>query len=196
MTIQQLYDALEARIPRSLSCGWDNDGLSCCPDPAAPVRGVLVALDATEDAVAAAERRGCNLLVTHHPLLFRGLRAVDGADTSSRKVLRLIRAGISTAAFHTRLDALPGGVNDTLAAVLGLYDVLPFGSGAGEDGNPAGMPLGRIGFLPAPESFDAFCACLPCWARVAGGTSVGSPYWAARGTTTWTPHGRRARTCL
>lgn len=158
MTIQQLYDALEARIPRSLSCGWDNDGLSCCPDPAAPVRGVLVALDATEDAVAAAERRGCNLLVTHHPLLFRGLRAVDGADTSSRKVLRLIRAGISTAAFHTRLDALPGGVNDTLAAVLGLYDVLPFGSGAGEDGNPAGMPLGRIGFLPAPESFDAFCA--------------------------------------
>ena len=158
MTIQQLYDALEARIPRSLSCGWDNDGLSCCPDPAAPVRGVLVALDATEDAVAAAERRGCNLLVTHHPLLFRGLRAVDGADTSSRKVLRLIRAGISTAAFHTRLDALPGGVNDTLAAVLGLHDVLPFGSGAGEDGNPAGMPLGRIGSLPAPESFDAFCA--------------------------------------
>ena len=98
MTIQQLYDALEARIPRSLSCGWDNDGLSCCPDPAAPVRGVLIALDATEDAVAAAERQGCNLLVTHHPLLFRGLRAVDGADTSSRKVLRLIRAGISTAA--------------------------------------------------------------------------------------------------
>ena len=80
MTIQQLYDALEARIPRSLSCGWDNDGLSCCPDPAAPVRGVLVALDATDDAVAAAERRGCNLLVTHHPLLFRGLRAVDGVD--------------------------------------------------------------------------------------------------------------------
>ena len=203
MTIQQLYDALEARIPRSLSCGWDNDGLSCCPDPAAPVRGVLVALDATEDAVAATERRGCNLLVTHHPLLFRGLRAVDGADTSSRKVLRPIRAGISTAAFHTRLDALPGGVNDTLAAVLGLHDVLPFGSGAGEDGNPAGMPLGRIGSLPAPESFDAFCArvgrhctCLPCWARVAGGTSVGSPCWAARGTTTWTPRGRRARTCL
>ena len=62
MTIQQLYDALEARIPRSLSCGWDNDGLSCCPDPAAPVRGVLVALDATEDAVAAAERRGCNTI--------------------------------------------------------------------------------------------------------------------------------------
>lgn len=157
MTVQQLYDALEARIPRSLSCGWDNDGLSCCPDPAAPVRGVLVALDATEDAVAETERRGYTMLLTHHPLLFRGLRAVDGADTSSRKILRMARAGISAAAFHTRLDALPGGVNDTLAAALGLRDIRPFGSGTGEDGNPAGMPMGRIGSLPAPESFDAFC---------------------------------------
>lgn len=157
MTVQQLYDALDAKIPQTLSCGWDNDGLSCCPDPTSPVRGVLTALDATEDAVAEAERRGCNFLLTHHPLLFHGLRAADGADTSSRKVIRMIRAGISSAAFHTRLDALPGGVNDTLAGVLGLRDAAPFGSGEGEDGNRAGMPLGRIGSLPAPESFDAFC---------------------------------------
>ncbi len=157
MTVQELYNALDARIPPSFSCRWDNDGLSCCPDPNAPVRGVLVALDPTEDAVAEAERQGFNLLLTHHPLLFRGLRAADGADTSSRKVIRLIRAGISAAAFHTRLDALPGGVNDTLAAVLGLSDVIPFGSGEGKDGNPAGMPPGRIGCLPVPESPDDFC---------------------------------------
>lgn len=157
ISVQELFDALEARIPRELSCGWDNDGLACCPDPTAPVRGVLVALDATEDAVAEAERRGCNLLLSHHPMLFRGIRAVNGDDTASRKIIRLIQAGISSASFHTRLDALPGGVNDTLAAVLGLSDVRPFGSGDGEDGNPAGMPLGRIGSLPTPEPFEAFC---------------------------------------
>lgn len=157
ISVQELYDALEARIPRDLSCGWDNDGLACCPDPAAPVRGVLVALDATEDAVAEAERRGCSLILSHHPLLFRGIRAVNGSDTASRKIIRLIQAGIACASFHTRLDALPGGVNDTLAATLGLLDVRPFGSGEGADGNPAGMPLGRIGSLPAPESFGAFC---------------------------------------
>lgn len=157
ISVQELYDALDARIPRELSCGWDNDGLACCPDPTAPVRGVLVALDATEDAVTEAERQGCNLLLTHHPMLFRGVRAISGSDTTSRKIIRLVRSGISCASFHTRLDAMPGGVNDTLATRLGLSDVRPFGSGGGADGNPAGMPLGRIGSLPAPESFGIFC---------------------------------------
>lgn len=157
MRIIDLYNEIEKKIPREYSCGWDNDGLSCCPDADAEVTGVLVALDPTEDAVAEAERRGYNFLLTHHPLLFRGLRAVDGEDTSSRKVIRLVRAGIAAASFHTRLDALPGGVNDTLAAVLGLTDVRPFGDGTGEDGNPAGMPLGRMGELAQTESFSDFC---------------------------------------
>lgn len=158
MTVSELYRALDARIPRDYACAWDNDGLSCCPDPDAPVTGILIALDATEDAAAAAEKRGFNVLLTHHPMLFRGLKAVAGADTGSRKVIGLIRSGISSMAFHTRLDALPGGVNDVLAKVLGLSDVVPFGDGHGEDGNAAGMPIGRIGVLPEAESFDAFCA--------------------------------------
>lgn len=158
MTVSELYRALEARIPRDYACPWDNDGLSCCPDPDAPVTGILIALDATEDAAAAAETRGFNVLLTHHPMLFRGLRSVTVTDTGSRKVIGLIRSGISTMAFHTRLDALPGGVNDVLAGALGLTDVVPFGSGTGEDGNAAGMPLGRVGELPEAESFDAFCA--------------------------------------
>lgn len=152
-----LYNEIEKKIPRKYACGWDNDGLACCPDANAEVTGVLVALDPIEDAIDEAARRGCNFLLTHHPLLFRGLRAVDGQNTSSRKVIRSIQSGIATASFHTRLDALPGGVNDTLAAVLGLTHVHPFGDGTGDDGNAAGMPLGRMGDLPAPESFATFC---------------------------------------
>jgi dinuclear metal center YbgI/SA1388 family protein len=152
MTIREFYAALEARLPRSLSCDWDNDGISCCPDPDAPVSGVLVALDPTEDAVEAAIARRCNVLLTHHPMLFRGLKAVDGRDTGSRKVIRLISHGITAMAFHTRLDAADGGVNDILAARLGLADVEPFG----DDGNPEGKPIGRVGNLPEAMSADDF----------------------------------------
>lgn len=152
MTIHDFYAALEAVLPRSLSCDWDNDGISCCPDPDAPVKGVLISLDPTEDAVEEAVARGCNVILTHHPMLFRGLKAVDGRDTGSRKVIRMISAGITAMSFHTRLDAADGGVNDVLAARLGLERVEPFG----EDGNPAGKPIGRVGELPAEVSADAF----------------------------------------
>ena len=152
MTIRDFCASLEARLPRALSCDWDNDGISCCPDPDAPVRGVLIALDPTEDAVEAAIDRGCNVILTHHPMLFRGLKAVDGRDTGSRKVIRMIAHGITAMAFHTRLDAVEGGVNDILAARLGLTNTEPFG----EDGNPAGRPIGRVGDLPETVSADAF----------------------------------------
>ncbi len=152
LTIRELYAALDSRIPRSLSCPWDNDGLACCPDPTAPVTGILVALDATDDAVDVAEETGCNVILTHHPLLFKGLKAVAGADVGSRKVIRMIRAGIAAMSFHTRLDALDGGVNDILAARLGLTRLLPFG----DDDNPARAPIGRVGELSEEMSLEAF----------------------------------------
>ena len=152
MTIRSLYAALDARFPRSLSCDWDNDGISCAPDLNAPVTGILVALDPTEDAVGAAIESGCNVLLTHHPMLFRGLKTVDGHDTGSRKVIRLIQNGITAMAFHTRLDAADGGVNDALAARLGLADVEPFG----DNSNPAGKPIGRVGNLPCEMTADEF----------------------------------------
>ncbi len=152
MTIRELYTALAEQLPRSLSCDWDNDGISCCPDPDAPVTAILIALDPTEDAVEEAIKQGCNVILTHHPMLFRGLKTVDGHETGSRKVIRMIRHGITAMAFHTRLDAADGGVNDILAARLGLQNVEPFG----DDGNPAGKPIGRVGNLPETVSTDAF----------------------------------------
>ncbi len=156
MTIREFYAALEERLPRSLSWDWDNDGISCAPDLDASVTGVLIALDPTEDAVEAAIESGCNVLLTHHPMLFRGLKTVDGHDTGSRKVISLIRHGITSMAFHTRLDAADGGVNDCLAAALGLTHVEPFGDNA----NPAGKPIGRVGDLPAEMTADEFIETL------------------------------------
>ncbi len=152
MTIRDLYAALDTRYPRSLSWDWDNDGISCAPDLDAPVTGILIALDPTEDAVEAAIRGGCNVLLTHHPMLFRGLKTVDGRDTGSRKVIRLIQNGITAISFHTRLDAAAGGVNDALAGRLGLCNVEPFG----DNSNPAGKPIGRVGDLPRTMTADEF----------------------------------------
>ncbi len=149
MTVAQLFHFLEERIPFALSAEWDNDGLACCPEADRPVRRVLIALDATEAVVDRALAGGFDLLLTHHPLLFKGVKELTVEDPLPRKLIKLIRGGVSAMSFHTRLDAVEGGVNDLLAHALGLCDPVPFG--------PEGeIPCGRIGHLPTPVSAKAF----------------------------------------
>ncbi len=143
MTVKQLYEELDKRIPSSLSCDWDNDGLMCCPEPDREVRRVLVCLDATADACRRAIKGGYDLIVTHHPFIFKGLKRIEPSDFISAKAIELIKHGISVFSFHTRLDALEGGVNDTLVELLGLFDVIPFAEG-----------IGRIGTLPTECSAE------------------------------------------
>ena len=150
MTVSKLYAALNERIPRHLSCDWDNDGLMCCPDADAPVRRVLVALDITAAMVEKAIAEGYDLIVSHHPLIFSPLRAMDPGDPVAKKVIRLLRAGVSAMSFHTRLDAVEGGVNDVLAEALGLLDVEAFG--------PENERIGRIGTLPEVLTLGDFAA--------------------------------------
>jgi dinuclear metal center YbgI/SA1388 family protein len=134
------------KITRELSLSWDNDGLMCCPDPEREVRRVLAVLDITEEAVDEAIRGGYDLILSHHPLVFRGVKSLTARDGVGRKLLKLVQYGISAMSFHTRLDALTGGVNDLLAASLGLTEVTPFGA----------EQIGRVGNLreeTSPEEF-------------------------------------------
>ena len=137
MTTRELYARLNERIPRELSCEWDNDGLMCCPDGSREVKRVLVALDATGAVVDKAVSEGFDLIITHHPFIFKGIRSLDDENAVSSKAIELIKAGISVMSFHTRLDAVEGGVNDVLASLLGLKNIEVF---YGE-----GLPIGRIG---------------------------------------------------
>ena len=148
MTVRELYAFLEEKIPRELSCDWDNDGLMCCADGEREVRRVLVALDMTAAVVDRAVKEGYDLIVSHHPLIFRPLKALTRGETIASKVITLLLAGISAMSFHTRLDAVTGGVNDVLAERLGLLDVEPFGEN--------GETIGRIGTLAAPMSAEDF----------------------------------------
>lgn len=150
MTVKQFYEHLCDRVSPSLSCEWDNDGLMLTPDGEREVHRVLCTLDVTEDAVGYAEEYGFDLIISHHPLLFRPLRSLDPDNHIARKAMRLLRAGISVISLHTRADAVIDGVNDRLAELLGLSAVTMFGDG--------GEMIGRVGDLPAPMSLTEFAA--------------------------------------
>lgn len=148
MTCAELYAFLSEKIPASLSCSWDNDGLMCCSEPEREVRRVLIALDITGEVIDQAIEGGYDAIVSHHPLIFSPLRALNPDDHVAKKVMRLVREGITAMSFHTRLDAVEGGVNDTLARAIGLREVVPFG----QDGEE----IGRIGCLEKPMSVSEF----------------------------------------
>lgn len=168
MTVSELYEYLNGRIPSSLSCDWDNDGLMCCPEPDREVRRVLVCLDATAPMIDRAIAEGFDVILTHHPLVFHKLPAIDPRDHVAGKLVRLVRAGVSVMSFHTRLDALPGGVNDALAARIGLLGAVPYGAEG----------IGRIGVLPEPTSLSSFAESVkktlgaPCVATADAGVPV------------------------
>ena len=127
MTVTEFYKNLSELYPASLSCSWDNDGLMCCADTEREVKKVLVALDATVDSINYAAEGGFDTLLCHHPLIFRGLDRVNPFDPVGERTVSALKNNITVISLHTRLDQGTGGVNDTLAEILGLENVRTFG---------------------------------------------------------------------
>ena len=146
MTVKELYASFEEKIPSELREPWDNDGVMCCPDSTIDVCRALVTLDVTEEIVDYAIESSFDLIVSHHPLIFKPLSSIDEDNHIARKVIKLLGSGISVFSFHTRADKLVGGVNDRLADLLGMYDTKPFGEG----------DLGRIGNIDEPMELQDF----------------------------------------
>jgi dinuclear metal center YbgI/SA1388 family protein len=122
MTLNDLYEKLSVVIPKELSCSWDNDGIMCLPDGNRNVKKVLLTLDVTEAAVDHAVNNNYDLIVSHHPLIFKPIKSVrDG------RMIKLIKNNVAVFSFHTRLDRVDGGVNTALAKMLGLNDLTRFG---------------------------------------------------------------------
>jgi dinuclear metal center YbgI/SA1388 family protein len=123
MTVKELYDYLNEKIPPSLSCEWDNDGLMCCPKPDRAAAKILVALDISEEIVERAVSENCDVILSHHPLVFSSQKSLVPHKYTQNKLIKLIKAGVSVFSFHTRLDAVQGGVNDVLCNLLGLENI-------------------------------------------------------------------------
>ena len=150
MKALELYNALTAVIPTSLSCAWDHDGLESCPDPDREVRRVLVALDVTDEVIDKAVNEGFDVIASHHPVFFGQLENVNATAPKGARAVKLAKNDISVMSFHTRLDAVEGGVNDTLARKMGLEDIRTV-----EEDSDGIM---RIGTLPEACRAEEFAA--------------------------------------
>ena len=146
MTVEEIYRSLSRRIPEELREPWDNDGLMCSDDTSKEVHRAIVTLDVTENIVDYAISSGIDLIVSHHPLIFKPIISVTEESNVARKVIKLIKNGIAVISLHTRADKVSGGVNDILADILGIKDFVPFGEG----------DLGRIGMLDEETSLEDF----------------------------------------
>ncbi len=120
--IKDVTEYLESMAPRSLQEDYDNSGL-ITGQPGSPVKGILVTLDCTENVVDEAIEQNCNLIVAHHPILFKGLKRLTGQTYVERVIIKAIKSDIAIYAIHTNLDNVINGVNKKIADKIGLKNL-------------------------------------------------------------------------
>ena len=148
MKIKQVLCALEQFAPLPLQESWDNAGLQVGLTEA-EVSGALLCLDVSERIVDEAVAKGCNLIVSHHPLLFRGLKQISGANDVQRAVIKAIKHDIVVVSMHTNMDNARNGVNWKIAERLGLTDIQPMSA-------EQEKMTGAMGMLPTLMPADDF----------------------------------------
>lgn len=144
-TVAEITQAIEEFAPRDFQESYDNAGLQV-GNPDQEATAALLCLDVTEEVVAEAERMGCNLIISHHPLLFKGLKRVAGLTPVERIVIEAVKRDIAIYAAHTNLDAAWEGVSHEIARRLELHDVAPLSPRTGD----CRIGLGVVGQLPRP----------------------------------------------
>ena len=122
MKISDVIDCLEDFAPLSLQEDYDNAGLAI-GDAKKECNGIITTLDITEEVIAEAIRRNCNLVVAHHPIIFKGLKKLNGKNYVERSVIAAIKNDVAVYAIHTNLDNVVNGVNYKIAQKLGLQNV-------------------------------------------------------------------------
>ena len=145
MKIAQIIDTLEEFAPLALQEDFDNSGIQI-GDIHQKAKGILLCLDVTEDVVDEAIELDCNLIISHHPLLFKPVRTLTGKTYIERCVFKACKNDLVIYSAHTNLDNAPGGVNFRLAEKIGLLNIQalkPDGSGV-------------VGELPAEEDEESF----------------------------------------
>lgn len=153
VTKKQVLEALEELAPLSFQESFDNAGLQVGLVEE-ELSGALVCLDITEEVVAEAIRLGCNLIISHHPLVFQPLKRVTDASWQQRCVMTAIRNGITIYSAHTNLDNAVEGVNYKIASLLGLRNLEWLEDQSEHSGS------GIVGDLPDSENCNAFLSRL------------------------------------
>jgi len=162
VTVRDVWRALDEHFPFAHCADWDNVGI-LLGDPAAKVRSVLIALDATPAVLSALRRRPADLLVTHHPVVYKPLSSVRPDLAPSSAAYALLRMGVAVVSAHTNADVAPRGVSHAMARRLGLRGVRPL-----IPGEPSSDACKVVVFVP-PSHADAILVA----AAEAGGARIG-----------------------
>ena len=151
MLLREIIDSIESVAPRSAQEAWDNSGMQV-GDTGRDIQSVLLTTDVTTDVVDEAIMHGCDLIISHHPLLFHGLKQVCGQTPQARIVQMAIKHDIAIYSAHTSLDSVIGGINTRLADKLGLAEqriLVP-------SGTDESRGLGVLGILGSPIKYEDF----------------------------------------
>ena len=143
--ISEIFEYLCEIAPLRLQMDFDNSGFQM-GRPGREVEKVLLSLDVTDEVVKEAEELGAGLIISHHPLIFRGIKSIDGSDPEVERLLRLAEKGIAVISMHTNLDIAEGGVNDILIELLGAKAECALDS----------LGCGRVGELKSAMPLDSF----------------------------------------
>ncbi len=126
MTVKDIFDFLNTKFPTNTAMEFDNVGI-LVGNASAEVNKIIIALDCTRETIQIAVENGCNLIITHHPIIFSPLKTV----TADSVVYELIKSEISVISMHTNLDVGKNGVNDSLCSAIGLREISPYSASDG-----------------------------------------------------------------
>ena len=149
MTVRDITSVIEDFAPLSIQEGWDNSGL-LIGSPDQDVHGVLIGFDCTPELIEEAVSCGADLVVTHHPLIFGGVKNISPDDPTGLAIIKAVSAGIAVYAAHTTADKVLAGVSGAMARRLGLEDIQVL------DEEGEGIGLGAVGNLPKPMPAEEF----------------------------------------
>lgn len=147
MKCSEIIEVLEKLAPAHCACDWDNPGL-LAGRKEKEVETILLTVDADDEAVRTAKELGADMIVSHHPLIFKPVKRVTDEDFIGRRLIDMIQADISYFAMHTNFDAAPGCMADAVAAKIGISGGEPLEEMGEENGVPYG--IGKIGDLDQP----------------------------------------------
>lgn len=156
LKVKDIDKIMEEHAPSKFKESYDNVGLMI-GERSVEVTSVLVALDCTLDVIEEAKEKKCNLILTHHPLLFRKPLNITTDTLLGKKIIEIIRSGLNVYSSHTNLDSIKGGINDIVMQLLGLkkYDTISLSDKRKDD--DYGTGIGRIAVLDEPITVLELC---------------------------------------
>ena len=170
MKLKEIKSFLEGMAPLAVQESWDNSGLQIgCSDK--DIHKVMVCLDLTEAVLDEAEAIGADLVISHHPLIFKGLKSISGSTYQERCVRKAILSDIAVYSAHTSLDNILGGVNHKIASLLGLSSLRWLDSGESAEG--CDEKCGGAAEKSCGEGAEEKCGGADAVARASGSGLIG-----------------------